>query len=129
VRLHADSARCSGCDACRLACALHLFGENNPRRGALRVLPRFPRPGDFEVRVCTQCGECAQACPEGAILLDVARGVYTVDPARCTLCLACLEACPHGVVFTGDGVGHVWKCDLCGECRVVCGPGVLRVAD
>ena len=129
MRLHADSAKCSGCDTCRLACALHLFGENNPKKGALKIVPRFPQPGGFEVRVCTQCGECAEVCPERAIVLDAARGVYCVVPSRCTLCLACVEACPEGVVFTGDGVGYAWQCDLCGKCVAVCGPGVLWVAE
>ncbi len=42
MNLYANSARCSGCRACQVACSLHLLGENNPKRSALAVIPHFP---------------------------------------------------------------------------------------
>jgi len=50
MRLYADNAKCSGCRACLVACSLHLFGENNPKKAALAIVPHFPAPGTFEVR-------------------------------------------------------------------------------
>ena len=71
---------CSGCRTCELICALHTYQENNPANAALRVRGLFPAPGHYELRTCDQCGDCAKACPTGAIqygrrdeLLTIAR--------------------------------------------------------
>jgi pyruvate formate lyase activating enzyme len=40
---------------------------------------------------CIRCGECAKACPEGAISRQ--EDAYITDQAVCTLCGTCLEAC------------------------------------
>lgn len=128
MRLYADHAKCSGCRACLVACSLHLFGENNPKKAALTIVPHFPVPGTFEVKVCTQCGECAAVCPVGAIHQN-GKDAYYVEPDECTLCLACVDACPEGMVFTRPDVKHVWECDLCAECVEVCGPSALWIAE
>ena len=66
MRLYADNSKCSGCNACRVACSLNLFGESNPKKAALIIEPHFPAPGVYEVKVCTQCGDCAAVCPTDA---------------------------------------------------------------
>lgn len=129
MRLYADSNKCSGCRACQVACSLNLFLENNPKKSALRILAHFPDPGVFELKVCTQCGECAAVCPTGAIKLND-RGAYYVEYAECNLCGACEPACPEGVMFVlPDYADHSWKCDLCGDCVAVCGTDALFVAE
>lgn len=40
---------------------------------------------------CTQCGECAQHCPVGAINPDHSSAV---DKNKCVLCHACIKHCP-----------------------------------
>jgi len=40
---------------------------------------------------CTQCGECAQHCPVGAIDSDRSSAV---DTSKCILCHACIKYCP-----------------------------------
>lgn len=127
-RLYVDNAKCSGCRACLVACSLNLFDENNPKWAALRVVPHFPAPGTFEVKVCTQCGQCAQACPTEAIQRN-ARGAWAVVREDCTLCEACVNECPEGVMFVGYGFEHAWKCDLCGDCVKACGMSALWIAD
>jgi len=129
MRLYVDSAKCSGCRACLVACSLNLFQENNPKKAALRIIPHFPTPGTFEVRACTQCGECASVCPTGAIRKNN-RGAYYVEFDECNLCEACVSVCPEGVMFVRAALSDkAWKCDLCGECISVCGPGALWIAD
>ncbi len=129
MRLYADSAKCCGCRACQVACSLNLFQENNPKKGALAILGRFPAPGVYEVRVCTQCGKCAAVCPTEAIQQD-ARGVYSVDFSLCTLCGACEPECPDSVMYVRSELADAaWKCNLCGDCVKVCGTNVLSIAD
>jgi len=128
MRLYADSAKCSGCRACLVACSLNLFQENNPKKAALKVLAHFPDPGIFELKVCTQCGECAAVCPTGAIHQDE-RGAYYVVFDECDLCGACEPACPEGVMYVmPEYADHSWKCDLCGDCVAVCGTDALWAA-
>ena len=128
MRLYADSAKCSGCRACLVACSLNLFQENNPKKAALKVLAHFPDPGVFELKVCTQCGDCAAVCPTGAITRSE-RGAYYVVFDECDLCGACESVCPEGVMFVmPEYADHSWKCDLCGDCVAVCGTDALWVA-
>jgi Fe-S-cluster-containing dehydrogenase component len=124
--LHADSTRCSGCRACQIACSLHLFGESNPKKSALAIVPHFPDPGTFEVRTCTQCGTCMDVCPTGAIQQDD-QGAYYIQVDECTACLACQEACPEQVIFTHPDQDAPFKCDACGDCIAVCGMDVLKL--
>ena len=70
MRLYVDSAKCSGCRACLVACSLNLFQESNPKKAALNLIPHFPNPGVYEMKVCTQCGDCAAVCPTEAIKLE-----------------------------------------------------------
>ncbi len=129
MRLYVDSAKCSGCKACLVACSLNLFGENNPKKAAISLIPHFPDPGVYEVRVCTQCGNCAEVCPTQAIQQNE-RGAYYVDYDECNLCEACVPECPEGVMFVRAELSeHSWKCDLCGDCVNVCGMSALWVAE
>ena len=51
--------------------------------------------------LCTACGMCAEACPNGAISIDLAA---VVDESLCTGCRACYDACPRGAItFVEEG--------------------------
>ncbi len=129
MRLYADNARCSGCHACLVACSLNLFQETNSKKAALRVIPHFPVPGTYEMKVCTQCGDCAEVCPTGAIKQND-KGAYYVDFAECNLCEACVPECPEGVMFVQVELADTaWKCNLCGDCVLVCGTNALWIGE
>ncbi len=129
MRLYVDNSKCSGCNACRVACSLNLFNESNPKKAALLVQPHFPSPGVYEVKVCTQCGACAAVCPDEAIKLN-ARGAWYVDFDQCSLCEACVPECPEDVMFVKvELASAAWKCDLCGDCVDVCGTGALWISE
>ena len=128
MRLYADSSKCSGCKACLLACAFSHFQENNIRKAALAIIPHFPAPGTYEVRVCVQCGTCADVCPVEAILRNE-DGAYYIDAEECIACGDCIEVCPEQVIFTIPGRDEPFECDLCGSCVEFCGMSVLSIAE
>ncbi|NOY86319.1 MAG: 4Fe-4S dicluster domain-containing protein [Deltaproteobacteria bacterium] len=123
LELRAIHERCSGCRACELACALANFREMNPAKSALDIEGRFPAPGDYRIRLCDQCGECTEACPEDAIYLE--DGIYSIDPDDCTGCGVCVEACPHSVMHEHPSLDSPFKCTLCGACVEICPRGAL----
>jgi len=53
----------------------------------------------FIAKLCQNCGRCAKACPQGAIL----PGEYRIDREKCISCGTCTEACFYGaLVKYGD---------------------------
>jgi len=118
VELRAIHENCSGCNTCRLACAIENFQEVNPSKSLLRIEARFPAPGDYRIHLCDQCGVCADNCPEDAIHFE--NGVFMVHQNECTSCLMCVEVCPQDVMFEQKNSGIPVKCNLCGECARTC---------
>jgi ferredoxin len=126
MELKADSSRCTGCRLCQLACSLYHFQENNPKKSCLAIVPHFPEPGVFEVRTCTQCGECAEVCPVEAILQNE-KGAYYIDRDECIGCLDCVDVCPENVIFTHADYEAPFECDLCEECVHFCAYEALYI--
>src|SRR5215207_9880232 len=62
----------------------------------------------FEER-CTGCSTCAQACPDGCILVETAPNPdgtlekvrYEIDFRLCMYCGLCTEACPYEAIQMG----------------------------
>ena len=50
-----------------------------------------------DLEKCVGCGECAKACPFGAI--EVRDGKAVVNAAMCQGCRVCISACPTGAIF------------------------------
>jgi NAD-dependent dihydropyrimidine dehydrogenase PreA subunit len=50
----------------------------------------------IDLRRCTGCGACIEACPTAAIYLVDGRAA--VDDGLCRECEACLSACPHEAI-------------------------------
>lgn len=79
--------------------------EMYPRfRGSL-VQMRNPETGE---PLCTGCGACARACPQGTIhLVTSGKGsqriveTFEVDNRDCMVCGLCVEACPFGALKMG----------------------------
>jgi NADH-quinone oxidoreductase subunit I len=62
---------------------------------------------------CTGCSTCAQACPDGCILVATSPGEggalnidrYEIDFRICMYCGLCVEACPYQAIQAGG----TWK--------------------
>lgn len=50
----------------------------------------------INVEKCVGCGECAKACPFGAI--EIKGGKATVNASLCRGCKVCASACPTGAI-------------------------------
>ena len=127
MKIKVNKAACTGCRLCRQICTIYHFDEINPRKAALRIEAKFPVPGTFRPWVCTQCGKCAEACPEDAIYEK--DGIYLIDEDKCTRCLICVDACPFGVMMVHDEVNIPIKCDFCFKCTEVCNTGAIVRAE
>ena len=51
-------------------------------------------PKTVDAGTCTQCGECAEACPVAAVNLDP----YPVFGAACFDCFTCVRVCPEAAI-------------------------------
>ncbi len=125
--LDADARKCTGCRVCLTICSLYHFKEVNPKKAALSIDAKFPKPGKYEPLICNQCGICASVCPVEAISEN--NGVYIIDPDKCNGCGECVKECPTQVMFLHEDSPVPIKCDLCKECIPVCAPGVLFVKE
>jgi carbon-monoxide dehydrogenase iron sulfur subunit len=125
-RLRVQPGRCSGCRLCLQICAISHQHEINPRKAALRIEARFPQPGVYQPRVCTQCGMCLAACPEGGIYRRE-DGAYVVITEKCTNCGECIPVCKPGVIVQPRDLDHVVICDNCFKCVELCNTGALEV--
>lgn len=49
---------------------------------------------------CKGCGDCVDACPVGAVLLQ--NETVFIDQELCEGCQACVDACPQGALVYGE---------------------------
>lgn len=131
-RLLVDPDKCTGCNRCVYACAAEHEGAFAPSLARLAV-NIYPLQGYSVPSICFHCirPDCAEACPEGAILKG-ADGIVTVDADLCTGCGQCVPACPWGMVAKHPATGKAFKCDLCGgdpACVRECGFEALTLAE
>jgi ferredoxin len=95
-----DPTRCDGCGECLGSCPLDLIALIPPERG-LAVLCKGPQgpSKDWTCKEgCTLCGDCIDACPEGA-LKSTEGGMPQWIGDRCNGCGLCVEACPQDVIL------------------------------
>ncbi|MCL4425405.1 MAG: TIGR04076 family protein [Firmicutes bacterium] len=129
-RLLVNTAVCSGCRSCELACSFAHEESFDPTVARIQVKKDEPAGLDFPV-ACRQCGvaSCVNACPEGALSRHPVTRAVRLDVSRCTGCLLCMKACPFEAIRPHPRTNLPLICDLCGgepACVARCATGALR---
>ncbi len=77
---------------------------------------------------CTQCGDCARACPEGIILRD-AEGFPALDLSHgaCSFCGDCAAACEPQALLPARG--FAWRAEVGAGCLSLAGTGCRLCQD
>ena len=76
---------------------------------------------------CLGLGDCAKACPQGAICLE--NGMANIDPRKCVGCGICAKTCPNGLItLEVDSIRTMVTCnnhDKGAVTRKVCNHGCI----
>lgn len=132
-----DSAVCSRCHACEVACVQQRYGGGPYAPDDPFVLERrrlAVREWSLELDVCTHCSEspCVPVCPHLA-LLRFPDGRVELREDRCTGCGRCISACTFRAIRRVTELGVAVKCDGCvplgiaPACVAVCPTGALSL--
>lgn len=125
-RLVADSSLCIGCRKCEETCSMAFYKVNSSEKSCIRILENDD--GTYKVKVCTQCGVCADVCNTGMIK-PAANGVFRLNKKECVGCLMCVGFCPEQVMVQSDDCCEPSKCTACGLCVKACPTGAIKLVE
>ncbi|MBR5259563.1 MAG: dimethylsulfoxide reductase subunit B [Eggerthellaceae bacterium] len=122
-----DSARCTGCKTCVLACKdRHDLGVDRAYRQVYDYEGgswTAGADGSFTQNVfmyhlsmaCNHCTDpaCVTNCPAGAMQKDEETGIVWTDHEVCIACGTCDSVCPYGAPVLDSEAGYMTKCDMC----------------
>jgi len=122
-----DSASCSGCKACQVACKdKHDLEVGRLWRRVYEICGGgwMPKRQAWENDVfayhlsisCNHCARpvCVEACPTGA-MKKRADGIVSIDEGDCVGCGYCAMACPYDAPQMNASTGTMTKCDFCSD--------------
>lgn len=112
-----DLSRCTGCQACSVACKAEMEVPLGVFRTWVKQIEKGTYPYAtvaFLPSFCNQCLNpiCLQNCPTRATY-QLDNGIVVVDPHRCIGCKYCIASCPYNVRYLNPLKKIVQKCELC----------------
>lgn len=120
-----DTANCSGCKTCQVACQDKndlepglvwrkiLDIEGGEWKGQNGIFNEYPFAYHISM-ACNHCSEplCVKACPTQAMhVTDI--GTVDIDHEKCIGCGYCTWACPYDAPRIDHRIGRMSKCDMC----------------
>lgn len=135
-QLRVDPNRCTGCQRCRIACAMKHHDSVDPDLARIRIV-RLESKALYVPVVCMACDRapCIKVCPMNARLRQT-NGTVVTDTDVCIGCRACVYICPVGSPAANPYTGQTMTCDMCGDdaagpwCVTACKrEGALKVLD
>jgi Fe-S-cluster-containing hydrogenase component 2 len=108
---------CIGCHLCEDVCSQAWYKEVNPAKSSIRITSLGN--AEWGMAVCTQCGDCIEVCPTGALYRDKA-GVVRLKKKECVGCLSCVGFCPNASMYYHQDYVEPIKCISCGLCVKQC---------
>lgn len=133
MKIKFDDKKCTGCQACQMACMDQRDIRPEKGQAPLRYVNLREQPFAYLSIGCVHCGLCIKSCPAGAIYRDK-NDLVLLEREKCQGCGSCLEACPFHVITMQDG--KAIKCDGCKErqkagllpaCVHTCPTGALSI--
>ncbi len=135
-----DLDKCTGCDACRLACTIEngLAWDRSWREVLTFNERRHPALPVYHLSIaCNHCQDppCVTSCPARAYERDERIGAVLIDGDRCIGCRYCSWACPYDAPRYDRERGVMEKCTFCRTrlldgrdpaCVALCPTGALR---
>ena len=120
-----DSAACSGCKACQIACkdknqlpagivwrrVYEISGGGWQKAGQTWKTDVFAYNLSMACNHCVH-PKCAGVCPTNAYSVRP-DGIVLLDEEKCIGCKYCAWACPYGAPQYDPVTGRISKCDLC----------------
>ncbi len=112
-----DVRRCTGCNACSVACKSENAVPPRVWRSWVKVGDKGKYPNvsvSFLPIMCNNCADpiCIRNCPTQATY-QREDGIIMVDPHRCIGCKYCIASCPYEVRYLNPIKKYVQKCYWC----------------
>jgi len=113
-----DTNKCTGCQACHLACTIENGLENGTRWRQVNTFNELHLPGIPLFHLSFACNHCLDApcmkyCPALAFSRDEVTGAVLLDQNACIGCRYCTWVCPYDAPSYNESKGLVEKCTFC----------------
>ena len=115
---------CIGCHLCEDVCSQAWYKEINREKSSIRVTSLGN--AEWNLTVCSQCGECIAVCPTEALYRDKS-GVVRINKKLCVGCLSCVGFCPNLTMYYHPDYVEPIKCISCGLCSKECPTGAIEI--